>query len=362
MNKKLLSCALLGALGFAQVASAAEYDDRWYVSGDFGAVMFDDERNLERPWYYQVGFGKFFAPNWSWEVNLNSTNPHVSGAELNWSMYGVGVTGRRHWQSAERNWWPFVSFGAGALRHEEEFSNVLGGSPIDREGTDLEVHAGAGLQVDMGRTDMRLELQGRYDADDDGAEDGYIDYIASAGVIVALGPEPSEPVEVTQTTTTTQTQTDCATLDDDGDGVNNCDDKCPNSVAGQTIGPDGCPVPVTIDLRGVNFDFDKSVLRPDAIATLDEAISVLKQYPDLKVEVAGHTDAIGTDAYNQGLSERRAQAVYDYLTSNGIDASRLVGPNGYGESRPIAPNTNEDGSDNPEGRAQNRRTELNVQN
>ena len=72
--------------------------------------------------------------------------------------------------------------------------------------------------------------------------------------------------------------------------------------------------------------------------------------------------AIGTDAYNQGLSERRARAVYDYLTGNGIDASRLVGPNGYGESRPIAPNTNPDGSDNPEGRAQNRRTELNVQN
>ncbi|WP_460827505.1 OmpA family protein, partial [Luteimonas notoginsengisoli] len=55
-------------------------------------------------------------------------------------------------------------------------------------------------------------------------------------------------------------------------------------------------------------------------------------------------------------------AVYDYLTSNGIDAGRLVGPVGYGESRPIAPNTNDDGSDNPEGRARNRRTELNVQN
>src|SRR5690606_27618360 len=111
-----------------------------------------------------------------------------------------------------------------------------------------------------------------------------------------------------------------------------------------------------------NFDFDKSTLRPDAIAILDEAIEILKRYPDLRVEVAGHTDAIGTDAYNQGLSERRARAVYDYLTANGIDASRLVGPNGYGESRPIAPNTNPDGSDNPEGRAQNRRTELIDQN
>lgn len=151
-------------------------------------------------------------------------------------------------------------------------------------------------------------------------------------------------------------------MDDDGDGVNNCNDKCPGSQAGQTIGPDGCPVPVSIDLKGVNFDFDKSTLRPDAVAILNEAAEILKRYPELKVEVAGHTDSKGTDAYNQALSERRAHAVYDYLTSNGVDASRLTGPNGYGESRPIAPNSNEDGSDNPEGRARNRRTELNVQN
>ncbi|WP_157475201.1 OmpA family protein, partial [Lysobacter sp. Root494] len=127
--------------------------------------------------------------------------------------------------------------------------------------------------------------------------------------------------------------------DDDGDGVNNCDDKCPGSQAGQTIGPDGCPVPVSIDLKGVNFDYDKSNLRPDAVQILTEATEILKRYPELKVEVAGHTDSKGTDAYNQALSERRARAVYDYLTSNGIDAARLVGPNGYGESRPIAPNT-----------------------
>ena len=96
-------------------------------------------------------------------------------------------------------------------------------------------------------------------------------------------------------------------MDDDGDGVNNCDDKCPGSQAGQTIGPDGCPVPVSIDLKGVNFDFDKSTLRPDAVAILNEAIEILKRYPDLKVEVAGHTDSVGTDAYNQRLSERRAK-------------------------------------------------------
>ena len=154
----------------------------------------------------------------------------------------------------------------------------------------------------------------------------------------------------------------CADLDDDGDGVNNCNDKCPASTAGQAVGPDGCPVPLTIDLKGVNFDFDKATLRPDALAILDEAVAILAKYPELKVEVAGHTDSIGTEQYNQGLSERRAKAVYDYLASHGVDAGRMMGPTGYGETRPIAPNTNEDGSDNPEGRAKNRRTELDVQN
>ena len=149
--------------------------------------------------------------------------------------------------------------------------------------------------------------------------------------------------------------------DSDGDGVRDCDDRCPGSQAGQAIGPDGCPVPLTIDLRGVNFDFDKSTLRDDAVATLDEAATILNAHPELRVEVAGHTDAVGTNEYNQDLSDRRARAVYDYLTSHGVDASRISGPTGYGETRPIAPNTNEDGSDNPEGRARNRRTELNVQ-
>ena len=173
---------------------------------------------------------------------------------------------------------------------------------------------------------------------------------------MALGPEPAAPVAPAPAAPT------CADVDDDGDGVNNCDDKCPGSQAGQTIGPDGCPVPVSIDLKGVNFDFDKSTLRPDAVAILNEAIEILKRYPELKVEVAGHTDASVPTSTTRGCRSVAAQAVYDYLTSNGVDAGRLVGPNGYGESRPIAPNANEDGSDNPEGRARNRRTELNVQN
>ena len=108
-----------------------------------------------------------------------------------------------------------------------------------------------------------------------------------------------------------------------------------------------------IVLRGVNFDFDKATIRRDAVTILDEVVVILRDEPAIDVSVDGHTDAIGSDAYNQRLSERRAQAVRDYLVRKGISPSRLR-TRGFGESEPVASN------DTEEGRAQNRRTELNV--
>ena len=87
---------------------------------------------------------------------------------------------------------------------------------------------------------------------------------------------------------------------------------------------------------------------------LDEAVTTLKRYPGLKIEVAGHTDSTHSDAYNQGLSARRAQAVLDYFVERGIPPDSLTAK-GYGESMPVADN----GS--AEGRAQNRRVELRIQ-
>jgi outer membrane protein OmpA-like peptidoglycan-associated protein len=110
-----------------------------------------------------------------------------------------------------------------------------------------------------------------------------------------------------------------------------------------------------IRLRGVNFDFDRAEIRSDAAVILDEAATLLADAlgdcPSRSVSVEGHTDATGADAYNQSLSERRANAVLDYLAGKGVDASRLTAQ-GFGESSPIAPN------ETREGRALNRRVEL----
>ena len=114
------------------------------------------------------------------------------------------------------------------------------------------------------------------------------------------------------------------------------------------------PTKRSIVLRGINFDFDKANIKPEAEPVLDAAVEVLKENTDVKVRVGGHTDSVGTDAYNQGLSERRAKSVRDYLVSHGIDSSRLTAV-GYGESQPVADNKTADG------RAQNRRVTLDVE-
>ncbi|MBI3758113.1 MAG: OmpA family protein [Deltaproteobacteria bacterium] len=125
--------------------------------------------------------------------------------------------------------------------------------------------------------------------------------------------------------------------------------------------PPPAPAPVEskrIVLRGINFDFNKSDIKKEFVPVLDEAAQILKDNPNVKVTVEGHTDSKGTDEYNQKLSERRANAVKAYLTTRGVDASRLD-TIGKGESEPIADNT-KNGKDNPEGRAMNRRAELKV--
>ena len=131
-----------------------------------------------------------------------------------------------------------------------------------------------------------------------------------------------------------------------------------NNMTGSASAPvsvaAGAPTKRSIVLRGINFDFDKANIKPEAEGVLDAAVEVLKENPDVKVRVSGYTDSVGADAYNQGLSERRAKSVRDYLVSHGIDASRLTAV-GYGETNPVADNGTKDG------RAQNRRVSLETQ-
>ena len=135
--------------------------------------------------------------------------------------------------------------------------------------------------------------------------------------------------------------------DEDKDGVVDAQDKCPGTPAGATIDERGCWV-LSSDYL---FDFDKATIHSQYYSYLEEVVAVLNNNPTLSLEIQGHTDSVGTNEYNQGLSERRVQAVFAYLVDKGIATSRLASV-GFGEERPTASN------DTDEGRAKNRRVEL----
>ena len=109
----------------------------------------------------------------------------------------------------------------------------------------------------------------------------------------------------------------------------------------------------TIILDDVLFDFDKSNIKPEAGAILDRLVAFMRENKDKKAALSGHTDSVGTDAYNQKLSQRRVNSVKDFIVKKGVESSRISGQ-GFGESKPIADNKTK------EGRAKNRRVEIKV--
>jgi outer membrane protein OmpA-like peptidoglycan-associated protein len=104
-------------------------------------------------------------------------------------------------------------------------------------------------------------------------------------------------------------------------------------------------------LPGIQFEFNKAVIKPESESVLIQAYSSLNDHPEISVEIGGYADAIGSDVYNASLSARRAESVRQWMINKGISATRITS-NGYGESGPIATN------DTEEGRALNRRIEF----
>jgi outer membrane protein OmpA-like peptidoglycan-associated protein len=156
----------------------------------------------------------------------------------------------------------------------------------------------------------------------------------------------------------------CPDPDNDKDGIPDAIDKCPNEP--ETINKykdqDGCPDEVPPEVKkftgvieGINFKTASAQILPGSYAILDRAVKVLQDYPDVHLEISGHTDSKGRASYNLSLSQHRADAVKMYFVSRGISASRLTSI-GYGEDRPIGDNST------ASGRASNRRTEFRLIN
>lgn len=143
--------------------------------------------------------------------------------------------------------------------------------------------------------------------------------------------------------------------DSDDDGVVDAQDKCPDSREQARVDRNGCEIGTVIGLQGIHFSSGSSRLKAVSSSVLDAVAATLLRYPDMKVEVAGHTDSQGAKAFNQRLSVNRAKAVRQYLLKKGVPSKNLSAK-GYGDSQAVEENNT------PEGRAANRRVELRILN
>lgn len=168
-----------------------------------------------------------------------------------------------------------------------------------------------------------------------------------------------KPALVTPTGTFPYTVDNCGcpvdpcSKDSDNDGVNDCQDACPNTYAGHRVGDNGCPLPIEEHERvklDVKFEFDRAEIDLGFEQDLEKVRNLLLRYPEVGVTLEGHTDWKGSDAYNQRLSEQRANACRTFLLKDSRIAPERVKAVGYGESRPVADNETE------QGQALNRRT------
>jgi OOP family OmpA-OmpF porin len=261
MKNKLLCCALLAGIGMAQSAMAQSYDDRWYLTAGAGVGFFDSDRDVADEMYGSIGLGKMITPHISidaelWHSNPDLNQPAINGnfprtgcvgcfefdvVERNWEQLSLSLVGRYHFISEDRDWHPYIALGIGAQEHHDGTQRqpqALGHS-VSRNGTDVVMSGGLGVQKDLGYAYLRGEVGARVDMDDEGtSNDNYVDGYLGVSFLFPIGSEATpapEPVAPPAKT--------CNELDDDGDGVNNCDDKCYGSQAGQAVGPDGCPVP-----------------------------------------------------------------------------------------------------------------------
>jgi OOP family OmpA-OmpF porin len=352
------SAVLAAALGVALLATApAQAQDRpwddevgqWFLVPFVGGTWVDDDRQLDDDMHYGVGVGKHMTDEWSAQFSLYTSEHDANRASRPWpASFDGEITGgtldlmRVFYRSGRIS--PYLLGGIGyqttdyeGLEHDDNVAASIG----------------AGLMWDLFRSSdcsrtvqLRPEIRARYDL---ASGNTLNDFLGQVGLAFGWGgscPAP-EPVAA-EPPPPPPPPPPAACPDSDGDGVCDADDKCPNTPAGTQVDKAGCPMIQTLK---VLFDFDSAELRPESITELERVVKFLNEVPFATALVEGHTDSVGTEEYNQGLSDRRAKAVFDYLSSRGVDPARLKSI-GHGELKPIADNAT------AEGRQQNRRVML----
>lgn len=340
-------------IGLALPLHAEEaLDKRPYVSPMFAYTFDEKDRNSEEGLGWYFGGGKPINQYWNLEVGsfYSRFNDKLGQPGAKWREYGAKLDAQFYY-SRDRAFAPYFGVGAGAQRTDLMNTGLKDTGPL--------VDAGLGFvsMFDIKGFDIGVRADARY-------RWAFLDNLKAAGVeqlnepiikvglVIPVGPK-SAPVASTAAAP--------VDLDSDGDGVPDSRDRCPGTPRGVVVDETGCPkkaAPVgdantERQFDDVLFDFDKSEITAAGSTILDKAAEVVNSgaYKSLKINISGHTDWIGSEGYNQALSERRANAVRAYLVKKGVDAARIH-TFAYGETQPKADNKTE------EGRALNRRAEV----
>jgi OOP family OmpA-OmpF porin len=297
--------------------------------------MIDEHFNVELKGFYQYAGGEGTHPwNSGSRTFANSGGYYNNG---NWDL--TGGTADVQYFIFRDTFSPYTVLGIGGMNTSHN-----GNSGITFIG-----EAGAGFTYEVSdnfllRSDVRYRYNNDLNSNLQPGTQEFHDMVVNVGFVVPFGPKPV--AAVAEVPPAPVAAADCSTMDDDQDGVNNCDDWCPTTLPGVQVSVKGCWI---VDVKFAN---DSAVIPTEYFPNLDNVAKVIKEHPELQIEIQGHTSKTGGFQHNMRLSERRAEAVKQYLV-NGNDFPNLT-THGYGWTQPIDTNETE------AGRANNRRVQLQV--
>jgi OOP family OmpA-OmpF porin len=343
---RLLKPLTITMILLASLAVQAE-EGEWYVSPSIAYTDDDPDRKIDASFSgAQVQVGREMGDHLWLEGLLGYHDidgfPGQEHLELGFNVIGNFLP--------DSLFSPYVIGGVGYLRADVGLPDFGGSPPADSTANNATATGGLGLKIRFGDSpwSLRTEWRMRHAFDSDNS---LTDHIASIGIQYNFGGGSAAPMAAAAA----EPDTDrgaviAAPVDSDSDGVPNDRDQCPGTPAGVKVDANGCEI---VKLRNVYFGFDSAVLLATATRMLNESASILKRHPDLQVEIVGFADSRGPESYNMKLSERRADAVRQYLENAGVDSSRLAS-RGYGEGHEGASDMSANGL------AQSRRVELRV--
>jgi outer membrane protein OmpA-like peptidoglycan-associated protein len=324
-------------------------NDLSYYSAD-GEIKYSLKNALNSSWFDpSIGIGGGYT--WVDDIGFGSANA-LAGVKFWFNDY-LALNLQSTYKHAFED-----SYGITHFQHSAGIVFQFGGKDTDGDGIydkDDECPETPGL----------AEFNGCPDTDGDGIPD-HLDECPTVAGLAALNGCPdadgdgiADKDDACPNEAGPKENNGCPWPDRDGDGVLDKDDQCPD-VAG-TVANKGCPE-VSVEIikqlneysKTILFDYDKATIRKESYSALQSIADIMKEYPNAKFLIEGHTDSRGSDSYNMKLSKERAASVKDYLTTIGMDASRLTSE-GYGEERPIATNKT------AAGRQQNRRVEISLE-